>query len=109
MTEFFGTKGIPDDPQYWDALAARVAGGARAGGFARLATTPAAWAAALLIMASAGLLVLALREREPASLGSEIGRALAPADYPGRDLAGAADAPQLGSLLFRPAADWHPK
>jgi hypothetical protein len=101
MTEFFGTKGIPDDPEYWDALAARVAGGARGAGFARLATTPAAWAAALLLVAAAGLLVLAARGRERESLGSEIAQALAPADYPGRTLAAPNDASMIGSLLFQ--------
>ena len=107
MTEFFDTKGIPDDPEYWDALAAQVAAGARAGGFARLATTPAAWAAALLLVAAAGLLVLATRSRERPTLGSEMARALAPADYPGRDLA-ASDNP-LGSLLFQLASEQQPK
>jgi hypothetical protein len=101
MTEFFGTNGIPDDSAYWDVLAARVAGGARAGGFARLATTPAAWAAVLLLVAAAGLLVLATRGRERASIGSEIAQALAPADYPGRTLAAPNDASALGSLLFQ--------
>src|SRR5262245_54004350 len=105
MTEFFGTKGIPDDPEYWDALAARVAAGARSGGFAGLATTPGAWAAALLLVAAAGLLVLALRAPERPSLGSEIAEALAPADYPGRTLAAPDDASALGSLLFQTASE----
>lgn len=105
MTEFFGTRGIPDDPAYWDALAARVAAGARAGGFARLATTPAAWAAALLLVTAAGLLVLATRKE--ASLGSEIAQALAPADYPGRSLAAPDDASALGSLLFQAVDERH--
>lgn len=104
MAEFFDTRGIPDDPAYWDALAARIAGGARQGGFARLATTPAAWAAALLLVFAAGLLVVATR-KEP-SLGSEIAQALAPADYPGRTLAGD-DASALGTLLFQQAAERH--
>ena len=108
MTEFFGTSGIPDDPEYWDALAARVAAGARAGGFARLATTPAAWAAALVLMTAAGLLVLALRGREPASIGSEIAEALAPADYPGRTLA-TPDEASLGTLLFQNVSDRTPR
>ena len=108
MTEFFGTRGIPDDPEYWDALAARVVAGARTGGFARLATTPAAWAAALLLVAAAGLLVLATRGRERASLGSEIAQALAPPDYPVRTLADP-DASDLGTLLFRTVSDRHPR
>lgn len=101
MTEFFSTKGIPDDPEYWDALAARMATGARAGGFARLATTPAAWAATLLLVAAASLLVYAVRGKERSSLGNEIAQALAPADYPGRTLAAPDDASALGTLLFQ--------
>jgi hypothetical protein len=105
MTEF-GTTGIPDDPAYWDALAARIAAGARGGGFARLATTPAAWAAALLLMTAAGILVLATRREAP--LGREIARVLAPADYPGGDLA-RPDASALGTMLFHPVAERRPR
>lgn len=104
MTEF-GTTGIPDDPAYWDALAERVAAGARAGGFVRLATTPAAWAATLLLVTAAGILVFATRRE--ATLGSEIAQALAPADYPGQSLAGPDEGSALGSLLFQPAANRH--
>lgn len=108
MTDFFGTKAIPDDPEYWDALAAQVTAGARAGSFARLITTPAAWAATLLLVAAAGLLVLATRGRERSSLGGEIAQALAPADYPGRTLATPGDA-SLGSLLFRNVSESEPR
>lgn len=106
MTEFFDTRGIPDDAAYWDALAERVAAGARAGGFVRLATTPAAWAALFLLTAAAGLLVLATRTRT--TLGTEIAQVLAPADYPGRNLATPVDA-SLGTLLFQAADERHPR
>ena len=109
MNELFSTSGIPDDPEHWEAFAARVAAGARSGGFARLATTPAAWAAALLLVAAAGLLVLVTRGDDRASLGSEIAQALAPADYPGRNLAGPDDASAIGALLFQPVAEQHPR
>lgn len=93
MTDFFDTRQIPDDQGYWDALAARVATGAGQDGFARFAATPAAWAAALLLVAGAGLLVLAARGDARPDLGREIAQALAPADFPG------------GSLVAQPGVD----
>jgi hypothetical protein len=104
MTDFFDTKGIPDDPAYWDGLAARVSAGARAGSLARFAATPAAWAAALLLVTAAGLLVVAARGRENPDLGRELAQALAPADYPGGTLITTEDTSPLGALLLEPAA-----
>jgi len=104
MTEFFDTKGIPDEAAYWDALATRVAAGAQAGSFARIATSPAAWAAALLLVTAAGLLVLAARGRDRPDLGREIAQALAPADFPGGTLVGVEGTSAFGALLFQPAA-----
>ena len=104
MTEFFDTKGIPDEPAYWDALAGRVAASAQAGGFARVAASPAAWAAALLLVTAAGLLVLAARGRDRPDLGREIAQALAPADFPGGTLAGEEGTSAFGALLLEPAA-----
>lgn len=97
MTDFFDTRQIPDDPGYWDSLAARVATGAAQDGFARFAATPAAWAAALLLVAGAGLLVLAARGAAQPDLGREIAQALAPADFPGGSLVAQ---PGVGLMLF---------
>jgi len=108
MTDFFDTRKIPDDPAYWDGLAARVAAGAGRGGFARFATTPAAWAAALLLAAAAGLLVLAARGRESDDLGRELAAALAPPDYPGGSLTGT-DAPPVAALLLEAPAPGGPR
>jgi len=99
MSELFDTRQIPDAPAYWDGLAERVAAGAGRGGFARFATTPAAWAAALLLAAAAGLLVLAARGRESNDLGHELAAALAPADFPGGSLSGI-EAPPVAALLL---------
>jgi len=104
MPDLFDTRKIPDDPAYWDGLAARVAAGAGRGGFARFASTPAAWAAALLLATAAGLLVLAARGREPDDLGRELAAALAPADFPGGSLSGIEAPPVAALLLEAPAA-----
>jgi len=104
MTEFFDTKGIPDEAGYWDELARRVAAGAQAGSFARVAASPAAWAAALLLVTAAGLLVLAARDRDRPDLGREIAQALAPADFPVGTLAGEEGTSAFGTLLLQPGA-----
>ena len=101
MTDLFDTGKIPNDEGYWDALAARVATEARQGGFARFASTPAAWAAALLLVTAAGLLVLAARGNDRGDFGREIAQALAPADYPAGSLV---DDPAMGTLLFEAAS-----
>ena len=101
MTDFFDTRQIPDDQAYWDSLAARVATGARQDGFARFAATPAAWAAALLLVAGASLLVLVARGDSRPDLGREIAQALAPADFPGGSLVAP---PAVDVLLFEAAA-----
>jgi len=101
MTEFFDTSRVPDDPEYWDGFAARVAARARQDGFARLATRPAAWAAALFLVTGAGLLVFAASRDNRPDLGREIAQALAPADFPGGSLV--AD-PAVGVMLFEAAS-----
>lgn len=101
MTDLFNTRQIPDDQGYWDALAARVARGSQEGGFARFAATPAAWAAALLLVTGAGLLVLAASRDDRPDLGREIAQALAPADFPGGSLV---DQPPVDLMLFEAAA-----
>lgn len=109
MTDLFDTRKIPDDSAYWDGLAARVAAGAGSRGFLRFATTPAAWAAALLLVTAAGLLVFVARGREPAAdLGREIAAALAPADYPGGSLSGS-EAPPVAALLLEAPAPGGPR
>ena len=105
MTDLFDTGQIPNDEAYWDSLAARVATEARQGGFARFATTPAAWAAALLLVTAAGLLVLAARGNDRGDLGREIAQALAPADYPTGSLI---EDPAVGALLFEAASRRRP-
>jgi hypothetical protein len=101
MTDLFDTRQIPDDHEYWDSLAARVARGSQQGGFIRFAATPLAWAAALLLVAGAGLLVLAASRDTPPDLGREIAQALAPADFPGGSLV---EQPRVDVLLFEAAA-----
>jgi hypothetical protein len=101
MTDLFDTGQIPDDQGYWDALAARVASGSQQGGFARFAATPAAWAAALLLVTGAGLLVLAASRDTRPDLGREIAQALAPADYPAGSLV---EQPAVGMMLLEAAA-----
>lgn len=100
MTDLFDTRRIPDDPAHWDSLAARVASGVHRGGFLRFAATPAAWAAALLLVTAAGLLVLAARGSDRPDIGRELAQALAPADYPGGSLVGTDGAPAVGELLL---------
>lgn len=58
-------------------------------------------AAALALVAVAGLLVLVLRNGDRPDLGREIAQALAPVDYPGGTLA-RPDAPDVATLLLPP-------
>ena len=103
MPPLFDTTGIPDRPEYWDDLAARVA---------RAATEPPSaiewigrpaaatlWAASLVAAAAIALAIaLPASEKRPAT---DIWRiALAPSDDVGRLMGGSGTPPPLGVMVF---------
>jgi hypothetical protein len=105
MDELFDTSRIPDDPEHWDALAARVATRARR---ARspilwLGEHKSSWAAAALLLA-ASMLFAVLQQRSPAATSTLAWtEALAPDDAVGRTIATPDRPPALGVLLFASA------
>ncbi len=95
---------IPDDPGYWDALAARVAAGAvrqsRRGALEWSAGSRVGWLAASLLLAAALTLLGPARDE-----GGPRGRAawaevLAPDDDVGRTILVLDRPPAIGALLF---------
>ena len=102
MDELLDTSRIPDDPEHWDALAARIAMRARR------SRSPILWlgehktswaAAALLLVASMLFAVVQQRSRLGVSTlaWAEV---LAPADVMGRTIATRDQPPALGMLIF---------
>jgi hypothetical protein len=103
MPEYFETRGLPDDEAHWDALAAKVAAGARRG-----STPPLDWiahsrvslvlASALLLLAGAWVLLPTGGSSRPASLEQVIG----PGDEIGQQMLTAESPPAVAALLFEP-------
>ena len=104
----FDTARVPDDPQYWDALAERVAAkaadGSKGRGLEWLARSlPNRVVASLLVAAAllSALLVLSSGGKSSVSIRTvEWVRALAPADDLGRAVASPNGPPALGALLL---------
>lgn len=102
MTRHFDTSAIPDDPAYWDMLAARVACAAKGrrstlgwmGGRSerRLVLAALSAAAAMLIVA------LAVRSAPPRRSGDAWTAALAPRDPLGRLLVRATVPPPVAAI-----------
>jgi hypothetical protein len=96
---------LRDDPEYWDALAERIATAAarasRQGGFNWLASSRAGWVVVCILLVT--VLTLSLLPIEPSA--NSTGRApwaemLAPSDEVGRAIAVPDDPPPVGALLL---------
>ena len=105
MTDYFDTGRISDAPEYWDALADRVAAHAARkgseGGVGWLARSRAGWIAAVLLLATA-LSAIALPDDSEAarSLRTEWASAFAPQDEMARAMVLRDEPPAIAALLL---------
>ena len=104
------TAHIHDDPEHWDALAARVATAAarasRRGGFNWLAGSRAGWVVVCILMVTA--LTLSLLPVEPSARRSERApwaEMLAPSDEVGQSITVLDGPPPIGALLLNWTAE----
>ena len=107
MPDFFDTDWVHDDPQYWDALAERIAAHvshqSKATVFSWLAHSPGSLLAACLLLAAALALVLLRNDRSYVKSPSiEWARVLAPTDDVGRAITLPDGPPAVGALLLAP-------
>jgi hypothetical protein len=94
------TSTIPDEPAYWDALAARVTARATRRGFASFAASRSGWIAAAVLVAAALALAALPRAATRSMRGAQWVLALAPSDRLGRSLAWRERPPAIGGLLL---------
>jgi hypothetical protein len=99
------TAHVHDDPEYWDALAERIATAAarasRQGGFNWLASSRAGWVVVCILMVTA--LTLSMLLVEPSAQRSERAlweEMLAPSDEVGRSITVLDGPPPIGALLM---------
>lgn len=107
MADFFDTVQVRDDPEHWDARAARVAADAardsRARAFQWVSHSRASGVAALLLLAAALALMestIPIDSSSKSRLGPEWAGALAPADDVGRSIMLSESPPPLSALLL---------
>lgn len=105
MPDPFDTTQIPDDPEHWDALAARVAATAahrsRMDGLHWLANSRAGWVAASLLAAAVLAFVMRpVRDSSATSVSEGWTQALAPADDLGKAIVLRDNPPAIGALLL---------
>jgi hypothetical protein len=102
--DLFDTAQIPDDPQHWDALAARVAAATaprfERSGFDWLANSRASWVATSVLTAIALTVVILAADGSAAGISKEWAQALAPADDIGKAIIVREGSPAIGSLLL---------
>ena len=103
MSELFDTSKIPDEPEYWDALASSVATTAvaqagRETGLLHFASSSSSWIAASTLATAAAIVVFILQ----ATSGRETawGDALQPSDEIGRSILVSEQPPSVGALLI---------
>jgi hypothetical protein len=103
--DLLDTAHIHDNPEHWDALAARVATAvaraSRRGGFNWLANSRAGWVVVCILMVT--VLTLSMLPVEPSAQTSERApwaEMLAPSDEVGRAIAVLDDPPPIGALLL---------
>jgi len=98
----FETIQVPDDADYWDALAGRVAtSAARASNrttLSWLAGSRAPWAAVSVLLAA--VLVLVMRMSSSTGLAAELTQAMAPSDTVGQAILLSDGPPAIGALLL---------
>src|SRR5579885_1990864 len=105
MSELFDTRGVRDDDEHWDALAARVAREAarRSAAFgaspSQRASRAGLIAASLLLAASLAFMAVMWRQGSSAP-AAELGQALAPSDAVGRTIALTGKPPAVAALLL---------
>jgi hypothetical protein len=102
MDELFDTSRIPDDPEHWDALAARVAMRARRSRspILWLGEHKTSWAAAALLLAASMLFAVLQQRSRLAASTLAWAEVLAPEDVMGRTIATRDQPPALGMLIF---------
>jgi len=99
------TAHIHDDPEYWDALAERIATAAarasRQGGFNWLASSRAGWVVVCILMVTAlTLSVLPVEQTAQKSERVPWAEMLAPSDEVGRSITVLDGPPPIGALLL---------
>jgi hypothetical protein len=105
MSTLFDATRVPDDGEYWDALAARVAAHvareSRRGGVDWLAHSRASWVAASLLLAAALAFMVRPAEHSRVTIHrAEWAEAFAPADDVGKAIVARDRPPAIGALLF---------
>jgi hypothetical protein len=102
MDELFDTSRIPDDPEHWNALAARIAKRARRSRspFLWLGEHKTSWAAAALLLAASMLFAVLQQRSRLAASTVAWADVLAPEDAMGRTIATRDQPPALGMLIF---------
>lgn len=105
MSELFDTRGVPDEPAHWDAIAVRVAENAaresRRGAFEWLAQFRAGWIAASLLLAAALFSMASVSGDLAQTQGSEWRQVVAPGDDVGRQMTLSKSPPAVSSLLVQ--------
>lgn len=105
MNTDFDTTGLHDHPDYWDALAARIAAAAarnsKASSLDWLASSRASWITVSLLLLAAWA-SWTIGAASPSAEGSrtEWTQALAPADGVGKAIAASDRPPAIGALLI---------
>ncbi|MEX2272588.1 MAG: hypothetical protein WD690_14040 [Vicinamibacterales bacterium] len=110
MADLFDTRGVPDDQQYWDSLAQRVASAAVVGAkpdfIDWLGNSRASWIAASVIASLVfGLIVAPARRDSAPPAPADWQNALAPADDIAREVIVSDTPPPIGRLLTRGAGE----
>ena len=102
MDELFDTSSIPENREYWDVFAARVASRAQRARSPMLwlGEHRAIWAAATLLVAAS--MLFAVLQQRSSSAAPSLGwmEAMAPQDVVGRAIATRDHPPALETLLF---------
>ena len=104
MADFFDTSQIPDDAEYWAALATRVTVEAghdsSATAFVWFAQSRVGWVAASILLAAALVLNVMSIRASPTTYRTDWVRALAPADDVGRSVVSSSSPPAIAALLL---------
>ena len=105
IADFFDTSQIPDDGEYWAALAKRVAVEAEhdsnATAFGWFARSRVGWVAASILLAAALMLsVVPARPSSPTTYRAAWEQALAPADDVGKSVVSSSSPPAIAALLL---------
>ena len=105
MADLFDTRGVPDESEYWDALARRIAHHATRdpsrGAFVWLAESRTGFIAASVVCGLALASAAMVRGSSPGSRAAEWVLVITPADDVGSAITTSSTPPAIGTLLLR--------